>query len=286
MRNVGLMLLVLAAVLGAVAVWGVRTIAGSRTASADRVGQSYVVVANRPIGFGDPLTAESLRLQPWPSNARPRGSFTTVAEVTQGPTRVALGPISPDEPVLTSRISGPGGRATLSGVIRTGMRASTIRVNDVFGVAGFVLPGDVVDVLVTRSVGAAGGQNTDMQTDVLIEGVRVLAVDQIANQSKDDPVVAKAATIEVTPEQAQQLALAAQVGTLTLALRGTIDPTQVSPTAHRTVRINDLRARGEEVRPTPVVRAAARPRIQRIALGPTVEIYRGSERATVQVRAE
>jgi pilus assembly protein CpaB len=234
-----------------------------------------VVVASRPIGFGEVVTPELLRVQAWPEGAQPHGSFQSLAQVTSQ-RRVALGPIAANEPVLASRVSGPNGRATLSGVIRAGMRATTIRVNDVFGVAGFVLPGDFVDVLITRNYAAGNNTGEDKRTDVLLRSVRVLAVDQLANESKNDPMVAKAATIEVTPEQAQKLALAAEVGTLSLALRGTVDPLANDQEAvPPTTRIADLRLNGAPP-PKPV-----RKTVRREPGGATIEIIRGGAEATL-----
>lgn len=286
MRNLGLVLLAVSVILGALAVWGVRNVTAARAAPGAKLDQTTVVVATRPLGFGEPLTPEVLRVQAWPRGASPQGSFRTVAEVTSGQKRVALGPIAANEPVLTSRISGPGARATLSGVIRAGMRATTIRVNDVFGVAGFVLPGDFVDVLVTRAEG--GPNDQQMRTDVLLRSVRVLAVDQLANENKNDPVVAKAATIEVSPEQAQKLALAAEVGTLSLALRGTIDPLAGDEEASApTIRTGDLRLQGApapQMRPT---RIAYRPRaaapVRRAPAGASVQVFRGIDAISFQV---
>ncbi|NEX94995.1 Flp pilus assembly protein CpaB, partial [Caulobacter sp. 17J65-9] len=251
MRAIGLGLLAVALVLGLAAVWGVRTITAAKSAPATQLDQTVVVVASRPIEFGETLKPELLRAQAWPAGAQPDGAFKTVGELTTGSPRVALRPIAANEPILASRISGPGARATLSGAIDAGKRAVTIRVDDVVGVAGFVLPGDFVDVLVTRTEGDRG-ERTNMRTDVLLEGVRVLAVDQLANENKNDPVVAKAATIEVAPEQAQRLALAAEVGTLSLSLRGTADAMATSPSeAVRTVRVGDLRL-GAAAAPEPV----------------------------------
>lgn len=279
MRNVGFVLLLVSILLGGFAVWGIRHLSAARAGPHTGVPQTSIVVATRAVGFGEPLTAEVLRLQAWPQGAQPQGSFHTIAEVT-AQRRVALGPINANEPILATRISGPGGRATLSGVIRTGMRATTIRVNDVVGVAGFVLPGDFVDVILTRDDGDTGGGRTAMRTDVLLRGVRVLAVDQLANENKNDPVVAKAATVEVTPAQAQQLALAGQVGSLSLALRGTVDPLE-SPTegAAGTVRVSDLRLPGAAAPPRAhVVRVAHRGRPMA-----TMEIVRAGEASTVAV---
>jgi pilus assembly protein CpaB len=281
MRNIGFVLLAVAIVLGGLTVWGLRQMSAARAAGAPRLHQTTVVVASRPIGFGEVLTPELLRVQAWPKDAQPQGAFQTVAQLT-AQRRVALGPIAANEPVLTSRISGPGGRATLSGVIRAGMRASTIRVNDVFGVAGFVLPGDFVDVLITREDGARDNTGDNKRTDVLLRSVRVLAVDQLANQSKNDPMVAKAATIEVTPEQAQKLALAAEVGTLSLALRGTVDPLTNGGEAPLTVRTADLRLDGVQPAPKPIrVVRRARP----APAGATIEIFRGAEATLAHVRS-
>ena len=288
MRNIGFVLLAVSVLLGALTIWGLRHMSASRAAE-PKLHQTTVVVASRPIGFGEVLTPDLLRVQAWPSDAKSQGSFDTLAQLT-AQRRVALGPIASNEPVLATRISGPGGRATLSGVIRAGMRATTIRVNDVFGVAGFVLPGDFVDVLVTRDENAGrGGNDQTKRTDVLLRSVRVLAVDQLANENKNDPVVAKAATIEVTPEQAQKLALAAEVGTLSLALRGTVDPLSSNEAAPPTVRTTDLRLDGVKAQaPTPVVVRkvvrVARP-APRGPAGSMIQIYRGSEASVAHVAA-
>jgi len=116
--------------------------------------------------------------------------------------------------VLASKITGPGQRATLSAMLSDGMKAVTIRVNDVEGVAGFVLPGERVDVVLTRT-----GEKNNAVNDVVLQNVRVLAVDQLADQRADKPAVVKAVTLEVDPTDGQKIALAATVGTLSLLLR-------------------------------------------------------------------
>jgi pilus assembly protein CpaB len=125
-----------------------------------------------------------------------------------------------------------------------------------------------------------------MRSDVLIQAVRVLAVDQIANETKNNPIVAKAATIEVSPAQAQKLALASQVGTLSLALRSAEDPLSAAPAGElRPMRVVDLRidGGGQPSRPR-VVRTARRAAPH--SGGPTIEILRGSSADRVAVRAE
>jgi pilus assembly protein CpaB len=278
MRRLGLIVLAIAIVLGGAAVWGLLNLqgAGNRAQTG-----ATVVVAARSIELGQTLTPDMMRLQPWPADALPQGAFTQISELTAGDARVALRAIEPNEPILASRVSGAGGRATLSATIAEGHRAVAIRVNDVVGVGGFVLPGDFVDVLLTRDEGS-GYRNQAMRTDLLIASVRVLAIDQTANDNGDDPQVARAVTIEVTPADGQKVALASQIGTLTLALRRAdeIGAGQTSAQPVETIRIQDLRAEAEARRPAP---APVRRRVQADISGPTVEIIRGftSNRATV-----
>jgi len=108
-----------------------------------------IVVAARPLRFGEQLTASALRELPWPQEALPAGAFGKIADLIAAK-RVVLTPMEPNEAVLASKVTGPGQRATLSAVLDPGMTAVTVRVNDVEGVAGFVLPGDRVDVMLTR----------------------------------------------------------------------------------------------------------------------------------------
>jgi pilus assembly protein CpaB len=172
-----------------------------------------IVVANRPVRFGEELTAQALREVPWPQDALPAGAFNKIADITAGK-RVVLMPFDINEAILASKITGPGQRATLSAVIGDGMKAVTIRVNDVQGVAGFVLPGDRVDVLLTRQ-----GEKNNAVTDVVLEDVRVLAIDQLADEKNDKVAVVKAVTVEVDVTDGQKIALASTVGTLSLLLR-------------------------------------------------------------------
>ncbi len=172
-----------------------------------------IVVAGQPLRFGDELSARSLREVPWPNDALPTGAFGRIADLTSAK-RVVVMPIDVNEAVLAAKITGPGERATLSATLQNEMKAVTIRVNDVEGVAGFVLPGDHVDVVVSRP----GDQNMAM-SDVVIQNARVLAIDQLADARADKPSVVKAVTLEVDVASGQKLALASLVGTLSLMLR-------------------------------------------------------------------
>jgi pilus assembly protein CpaB len=172
-----------------------------------------IVVAAKALRFGDEIIAASLREVPWPEGALPAGAFAKIADLAAGKRAVVL-PMHENEAVLASKITGPGQRATLSAVLQEGMKAVTIRVNDVEGVAGFVLPGDHVDVVLTRQLDKENATN-----DVVIENARVLAVDQQADATAFKPSVVKAVTLEVDVADAQKLSLASSVGTLSLLLR-------------------------------------------------------------------
>ncbi len=280
MRSLGLALVALAVLIGGVALWGLKVLGASHAAAEPLppAGAS-VVVATRPLAFGDQITAADLRLQPWPAGAVPSGAFRSADALVAGPPRLVLTPIAADAPVLSQQLSGPGGRATLADQIRPGMRAATLRVDDVLGVAGFVLPGDTVDILVTR---AAGGDRAQLATDILLQGVRVLAVDQMADPAKNKPVIARAATVEVTPAQAEKIALAAQVGTLSLALRGSNDPLAPSEEGRRAMRLADLGG-SPAAGPAPRVHAARHLAERR---GAEIELVRGDAVSRVNVPIE
>lgn len=247
MRRTAILMLVMAAALGGGAVylardWIQEQVRAASVAPTQKpvVNLTTVVVAKRPLRFGDRVTRESLNEVKWPASTVPAGSFNTVASILgDGKRRVALREINVGEPVLKDRISGFGGRATLSTVIEDGMRAVTIRVNDVNGVAGFILPGDRVDVLLTRdwSNNQKGRNGGNPITNVLMQNIKVLGVDQLSNTEKDKPKVARSVTMEVTTDQSQKLALASQVGSLSLTLR---NMTNADATSHRLVRVRDL----------------------------------------------
>jgi pilus assembly protein CpaB len=173
-----------------------------------------IVVAGKSLRFGSELSGGALREIPWPEQAIPAGAFATVADLTKDGRRVVLSPIEANEPILGWKVTGPGQRATLSAMLRDGLKAVTIRVNDVEGVAGFILPGDYVDVALTRQNDKTAGT-----TDIILQSVRVLAIDQMADERSDKPSVVKAVTIEVDTTGAQKVSLAASIGTMSLMLR-------------------------------------------------------------------
>ena len=180
-----------------------------------------LVVASQELEFGAPLSSQNVRLVNWPASSVPEGAFTTLEDATRS--RVALRPIVAGEPILASKVSGQNGRATLSANLPAGQLAFAIPISEFSGAGGFIRPGDVVDVLITRKIPGDGANENDKMTDVVLEAVPVLAIDQESNQNKTAPAVAKSATLQVDTIGAQKLALAQQLGVLTLALRNVTD---------------------------------------------------------------
>jgi pilus assembly protein CpaB len=222
--------------------------------AAPKLATRTIVVATAPLRFGTHVSADNLREVAWPDDAIPAGTYATIADLTAGGKRIVLASIERNEPILRTKITGPGQKATLSAVIQDGMRAVTVRVNDVEGVGGFVLPGDRVDVLLTRQSERTTGMN-----DVVLQNARVLAVDQLADDAADRPTVVKAVTLEVDTTGAQKIALAASLGNLSLMLRRAGE--QVMD-ATRRVTTSDL-SQTEVMQQAPVAKSFAKVSVTR-----------------------
>jgi len=207
-----------------------------------------VLVAAAPLRFGTALTADLIAEVEWPVSSVPVGAFTS-REALLGPggQRTVLASIAKNEPILAAKITGAGQRGTLSAVIETDMKAITIRVDDVLGVAGFVQPDDRVDVLLTRSDRPTSPSPYQVAgatySDLLLQNARVLAIDQIADRS-GQAKPAKAVTIEVTTEDAQKVALGASIGQLSLALR---QAGSLQTTEPRRIGVEDLSKQPNEM---------------------------------------
>ena len=144
-----------------------------------------------------------------------------------------------NEPVLAAKITGPGQRAVLAAILEEGMKAVTVRVDDIVGVAGFVQPGDRVDVLLTRQ-----GDKGEAYSDLILQNLKVLGIDQLADDRAAKPAVSRSVTLEVAIPQAQRLVVAQSVGSLTLALRPV---GQTSTEAARRITAADLLAADSRV---------------------------------------
>ena len=227
-----------------------------------------VIVAAVPLRFGTALTASMLAEVQWPASSVPAGAFTS-REALLGPggQRTVVVAIAQNEPILAAKITGPGQRGSLSAVIDADKKAVTIRVDDVLGVAGFVQPDDRVDVLLTRNDRPASPSASHSPeaafSDLLLQNVRVLAIDQIADRG-GQAKPAKAVTIEVTTEDAQKVALGASIGQLSLALRqaGSLDTS-----ASRRIGLEDLSKARHDIEA---------PKAPASSEGPIVTVTRGT----------
>lgn len=186
-----------------------------------------VVVATMSLTLGTRLQANQVKTIDWPGSAPMAGSFSRIDDCVG---RALLTNIAPNEPLLEQKLAPREAGAGLPAVIPEGMRALSVRVDDVVGVAGFVVPGTMVDVLATGDPGGTNGGDTVTRT--ILEDVRVLAAGQQTTQDKQGkPQTVSVVTLLVNPDQADRLTLASNEGRLRLALRNTIDTKQLDPPA-------------------------------------------------------
>jgi pilus assembly protein CpaB len=286
MRTNNVVVLFLAIVMGGIAAFMARQWlqAHADMSAVASQGAGTIVVATQPLLFGATVSADNITEIPWGAGALPDGAFASKDDILKDGRRVVLSPFNRNEPVLRSKITGPGQRGSLSSLLEEGKRAVTVRVDDVRGVAGFVLPGDFVDVVL---IGEDPAQQRENYSEILLHHVKVLAIDQLASERQEQPTVAKAVTVEATPEQAQKILLASNVGKLSLILR---QPGDVNADSARRVTERDLgrdRSRRAAAPPPPAPppppppAAAAPPRSSSTV---TVSIVRGNKREDYNVR--
>jgi pilus assembly protein CpaB len=214
-------LFIIALVLGTGAAWLANSWILNRTVSVAEANADVVpvVVAALEIPFGKKIEGAQIKTVTMPRGFLPDGTFSNVEEV-QG--MIASHAIFPGEIVVKGKVAEHMGGSTLAAVVNPEMRAVTVRVNDVIGVAGFLLPGNRVDVLTSRV------ENRRAITRTLLQYIKVLAVDQTAATDQDDPVIVRAVTLEMTPGQAEELVKAREEGTIQLTLRNPIDETRLA----------------------------------------------------------
>ncbi len=249
-----LLVMLVSLLLGLVAV----AVAGKWIVDQTRIDASTILVAARDIDVGTRLEGDMLRRTDWPSSSLPNGSFQDIDLLEN---RVLKSHLVRGEPVLESKLAPVGTSGGLSGVIEEGKRAITVRVNDVIGVAGFALPGNLVDVLVN-----AQDENRKPFSKIVLEQILVLAVAQDVGRDDTKPKVVTAVTLEVSPEEAEILDLARGIGTLSLALRNQIDHHAVETKGQR---IQDLINQSDmpvKVKESKVVQRSYKPRTETIAV--------------------
>lgn len=175
-----------------------------------------VVVAAQDIPFGTTIEGHKLTTIMWPAEAAPPGTFSDFSTLlpTQGvDPRRAKRPIAQGELILANKVSDFGEKVTIVQTIDPNKRAMAIKVDATTAVGGFVTPGDMVDIVLTQ--GARGS----LRALTILQNIRIIGVDQKADELNETANVAKTVTVEVTPEEGQKLALAQKAGTLSLALR-------------------------------------------------------------------
>jgi pilus assembly protein CpaB len=188
-----------------------------------------LVVASVPLPLGARLDATNLKVIQWPANQQVAGMFTRVEDCVN---RAVITPLAANEPVLEGKLAPKESGAGLAATIPEGMRAVSVAVNEVVGVAGFVTPGTMVDVLVTgRALGGGAAGQGDI-TRTFLENIRVLAAGQKVEQDREGkPQTVAVITLLVTPDEATQLTMGATDGKIQLALRNTIDTKKYEPKA-------------------------------------------------------
>ena len=256
-------MIVFSGVMGLVAVFIAAKWLGQRASLAT----NQIVVAARDVQLGTALTADMLKTVEWPSSSLPDGA---VKDVKLLESRVVRTSLQRGEPILEARLAPIGTKGGLSSIIAAGKRAVTVRVNEVVGVAGFALPGNLVDVMVNTK-----DEREKPVSKIVLEQILVLAIAQEANRDETKPKVVSAVTLELTPEQAERLDLARSVGNLSLVLRNQLDKTAVQTTGVRSSDLLSPRAAQVKTaeRPKPV--PAAKPRRD------GVEMIRGVHKSAI-----
>ena len=248
------------------------------------------LVAAQSIPAGTMLTRDHVKVVQWPASSRLDGSLSDPRTVID---RGAIVAIAANEPITESKLAAQGAGAGLPPTIPPGMRAMSVRVNEVVGVAGFVVPGTRVDVLVTFE---SRTQASESVARVVVSNVQVLTAgtrfDQEKARQDNRPIPTSVVTLLVTPEDAQRLALAAAEGRITLILRNPLDN---APTESAGIRAGGLMGNPTPPPPVAAPRSAPRPSAAAAPVVPppppppapyTVEAIRGAKRTTEPVKNE
>ncbi len=252
----GVLLVMLSLVMGIGAAWVANQWVASQVDASEAEKGTHVVAAALEIPYGTKVEERHLKFVEIPEGVAPTGFFTAKEDVEGRVSKVA---IARGEILIAERFAAHESGSTLAALVSSNMRALTVRVNDVIGVAGFLLPGNRVDVLSSR-------KTTDRRavTDTILRNIRVLAVDQTASTEKNEPVIVRAVTLEMTPDQAEILVKARTEGEIQLTLR---NPLEAEP----------------EPEPEPVAQEPEQPKVvrkpapRRVDTSTTVTVIRGTK---------
>ena len=213
MKTTTVIIMVAALLAGLVAAFMVRSLVGR---SKEAVGTKLVVAAKN-LNYGSSVTADDLQEIAWSSSEVPEGAFQSIAEIVKNgeQSRYLIANVAKSTPIVATQLTSPGQKPSLAAMIADGKTAVTVRVDDVRGVAGFIMPGDHVDVALTRTDEATH----EGYVDTILRNLKVLAIDQVTKERQDTAQIAKSVTLEATSIEAEKLRLASEVGTLSLTLR-------------------------------------------------------------------
>jgi len=270
--------LILLLALGSGAIAGLMALQYLRSASGNLMAESpkgRAAVAARDLSVGTVLTPADIRIVDWPGASLPAG-YISSSELAVG--RGLTSPVRQNEPFLESKLAPKGAGGGLSVAIAEGMRAVSVKVDEVVGVAGFVLPGTRVDVLLTINKTA---QSSEPVTRVLLQNIQTLAAGQQIQQDKDGkPQTVPVITLLVTPEQAETLTLAANQGQIQLALRNTLD---TLPTATTGARVSGFFGGAPAPAPSGLRRSQVIRTVAPVRDDSTVvEVYKGGARSLLK----
>jgi pilus assembly protein CpaB len=261
----GILLVVASLVLGSVAALAANSWVNKRLSANEEDDAKTVVVAALDIPYGTKVSGRHLRIANLPPDSIPAGAFKDVKAVEGA---VATVEVSKGEVLLESRFADHESGSTLAALVSKNMRAVTVRVDDVVGVAGFLLPGNRVDVLATKT----DRRSNRASAETILRDIKVLAVDQTAATENNDPIIVRAVTLELSPVQSEQLVKAKEEGKIQLTLR------------------NPLDERVAEVQPAVVKKAPAIMTAPRRSKSPatrssTVTVIRGTQVATKKAKS-
>lgn len=215
LKGRGLLLIALSVIMAIGAAYTANRWVAAQVVDDKETDGTRVVAAALEIPYGTKVESRHLKYVDIPEEMTPVGIFSNTEQI-EG--QVALTHIARGEILLTNRFAQHNQGSTLAALVSENMRALTVRVNDVIGVAGFLLPGNRVDVIATRK-----SARTRAVTETILRNIKVLAVDQTASTEKNEPVIVRAVTLELTPEQTEVLVKANTEGQIQLALRNPLE---------------------------------------------------------------
>jgi pilus assembly protein CpaB len=281
-----IVVLLVAVVMAGLAAFGVYLAVQSRPIREVEVARTQAVVATHPLTVGTLVTKDDLKLVAWPAATPVPGSFTEIDKVVN---RGVVVGVSENEPLTESKLAPIGAGAGLTPTITEGMRAISVKVNEVIGVAGFVIPGTRVDVLVTARGSTAASATTETRT--VLSNVQVLTAgtryDQERATKEGKAIPTTVVTLLLTPDDAEKLTLASEEGRIMLALRNPLD---MAPTKTNGQKLSGLLG---EAAPPPVTKDVGGHKVARAVPPPApppappkyiVETIRGAKRADEEVR--